>query len=275
MTEQGSDAVETGLRDERQMRCYLLGALDAVEMISMDARCLAEQEYRLAFWEAEAHLIEDYVRNRLSAVDRAAFQRHYMSTLRNQENVSLIVGLISKQKPRTFISPLFRGHGTWLAAAALITLFFVGWFSVSREVGKQTAQPGGAANQQNAGALASKLVDEEAKLRAFEQNRLAIFSVGQIARGVSGGGLAPLVIPSGASEVTLVVPRDIELPDPKKATLYTEGSTNRTAIDTPRIYVPPHSAFALAYVKSQILLPGSYQIELNGQRSFAFRISQK
>ena len=269
--------MEIRLSDERQMRAYLLGTLDAAEVISMDTRFLADQECRLAFWEAEAHLIEDYLRNRLAGADRAAFQQNYLSTLRNQENVSLIAGLISRQEPRASVLALTqtRHRRTWLVAASLVALVLAGAFSVWREVRKQTAQSGATAQQRDAAALRSKLFDAQAKLRAFEQNKLAVFSVGQMVRGVSGESSAPIVIPSGASEITLLVPRDIDLPDPHKATLYAEGATSRTAIASPQLYVSPHSPFALAYIQAEILPPGNYQLAIDGQRSISFRISQK
>ena len=240
------------------MRCYLLGTLNAEEMISLDSRCLADQECRLAFWEAEAHLIEDYVRSRLSPSDKAAFQLHYMSTVRNQEHVALITAMMAKQKIER--PALLSTRTTWLAAAALAVFLSGG----AKPLPSQNVTP---ADPHFQGA--------DTKLLAYERNKLAVMSLGDTARGDNGAAPASLAIPDGATEVTLVVPRDLALLEPKKATLFVEGATSRTAIDSPTVYVPPHSAFALAYVPSEILRPGSYQIQMEGQRSIAFKILRK
>jgi len=258
------------------MRCYLLGTLNAEEMISLDSRCLADQECRLAFWEAEAHLIEDYVRGRLSPSDKAAFQLHYMSTVRNQEHVALITAMMAKQKIER--PALLSTRTTWLAAAALAVFLSGGAFALLREMRSQTAGLAGGAKplpSQNVTPADPHFQGADTKLLAYERNKLAVMSLGDTARGDNGAAPASLAIPDGATEVTLVVPRDLALLEPKKATLFVEGATSRTAIDSPTVYVPPHSAFALAYVPSEILRPGSYQIQMEGQRSIAFKILRK
>jgi hypothetical protein len=250
------------------MREYLLGTVNEESASAIDERCLSDREGRLAFWEAEAQLIEDYVLDRLDQPDRLAFERHYMSTARNQEHVALIAGLATASRRSNFPTarPLPR---IWLATAAIV-LISAGVSSWSVwQLGLRMSES--SRDQMVLAQRESQLREAHTQLIATARNRLAVFQVDDTRRGEAARSIT---VPSGATEVTLVIPRDVGLPEPATASISREGPASRTPLDAPRVYVPKDLPFALVYIDARVLTPGTYYIQLQNQRSFRLGVSR-
>src|SRR5205807_1338817 len=122
--------------------------------------------------------------------------------------------------------PAPRAHGPWLLAAAMVLVCAsLSSWAILRI--KRAESPTPNRDSQELALEQSRLLDAQAKLAVEERNRVAVFRLDESRRGESA---AAIVVPSGATELTLVVPRDIGLPNPVSATLYQENARSRTPV---------------------------------------------
>lgn len=76
------------------MRRYLLGLLPEAEQLNLETRLFADGETLEQIWASENELIDAYVRHRLTAAERAQFERHYLAAPEHRERVAFAQELL-------------------------------------------------------------------------------------------------------------------------------------------------------------------------------------
>ncbi len=75
--------------DRRQLRKYLLGAIESEEEIKkIELRILEDDNYNLVFDEIEEALIDDYVNELLNAQDLKLFSKNFILTATRQQKIN-------------------------------------------------------------------------------------------------------------------------------------------------------------------------------------------
>lgn len=137
-------------RDAALFRRYLLGDLDEQENKAVE-RQYFEDEARLdSVSAAEETLIDDYLAGRLSADDRAGFERVYLASPHHRRRVAVVRALGAAAAMRTPVAaPRWVSRATWyagLAAAAALLLAAGLWLAGDRtepvrQVGEHAPPP--------------------------------------------------------------------------------------------------------------------------------------
>lgn len=78
---------------EAEVRGYLLGALSEDARRRVEERLMTEESFLEELAVAEGELIDDYVGERLSAAEREAFERHFLSTEERRQQLSFTQAL--------------------------------------------------------------------------------------------------------------------------------------------------------------------------------------
>jgi hypothetical protein len=103
-----------------EIRAYLVGALEQARAEALEARYLVEPVLAEAMRAEEDGLIDDYLADRLTAVDRARFESHYLASPVHRDRVAVARALADRAAaaaPKPSAGPRFYG---WMAAAAAV-----------------------------------------------------------------------------------------------------------------------------------------------------------
>jgi hypothetical protein len=240
-------------------RRYLLGQLEEDSSASLldqvESGLLSDREYAWRIREAEALLIADYIADRLDSAETRAFEEYYMATLAKQERVALFVAL-ANVAARAAAPEQSRPQKTaWLAAAASV-IAVAGlslWWSnqrVQSEVGRS-------------GALAREAANLQTQVSVLRNNRLAVFPLQPPAR--NSDRPTPLITPPvGASEVTLVIDRDLSGANQPTATVTQIVNGLPQAPLQVEVHAPANQSFALVSLPTS-LPPGFYLLRWGGR----------
>ena len=112
-----------------EVRAYLLGALDEASAAALESRYVGDPALIEAIRDEEDALVADYLDDRLTAVDRARFNRHYLASPVHRERVALARALVERAAataPRAATAPSFYGWLAMAAAVVLMSLWLVG-----------------------------------------------------------------------------------------------------------------------------------------------------
>jgi hypothetical protein len=114
---------------DRQIRDYLLGALQAERREEIEQRILSDDDFHEGVEIAEEELVDDYVRGKLPPLDRQLFETNFLASPLRRQKLLFAQALhsavdsraSSRPLPRTI--PLSRFYPYALAAATLIAAF--------------------------------------------------------------------------------------------------------------------------------------------------------
>ena len=102
------------------VRLYLLGALGELDAAGLEERYFTDPEFLRQMNDAEQTLIEDYLENRLSGLDRERFEGRYLEI----PELTRRLGEVRAERARRRRPALLR---LALAAAALLAVGLGGW----------------------------------------------------------------------------------------------------------------------------------------------------
>lgn len=134
--------------ESEQIRRYLLGYIQEEDKLTeIEERMFSDEAYLEQIELAEDELIEEYLDNRLSATDGARFQRHFLESQSRRSRVELSRELRKMFEPKL---PVRRASApVWaLAAAAVISVTFVGWLWTRSSLDKRTVESRSPASKQ-------------------------------------------------------------------------------------------------------------------------------
>ena len=86
MSEEG--VLQTRTQEEKEMARYLLGELPEVEQEAFEEKLFLDDDWFDRLRVVEMELIEDYVQGRMSAADRAQFERGFLTTPERAEKIA-------------------------------------------------------------------------------------------------------------------------------------------------------------------------------------------
>lgn len=252
--------------DSRFVRRYLLGQLDERAQAALEDRAFAEPEVVEAVECVETDLLDDYVRGRLDAGERDAFEAHYLRTEGHRERLRFARALLAVAD-RSAI-PAQRGSKLprWLAAAAALALVggWAGWLRVSREgasprVEVATTQPAPAPDRRGTKVEPPAAPSSAPGPRAS----ISVLLSPMILRGE--GQQAPVVVPPGTVEVELRLPADVTEYKKARATVEIVGGAIVWAGEV--ALRDAASGLARARVPADRLMPQDYIVTLEGLTS--------
>ncbi|HUJ13513.1 MAG TPA: hypothetical protein VL284_06935 [Thermoanaerobaculia bacterium] len=112
------------MSDEKQIRDYLLGAVDQTAAEGIETRALGEEEFYETVRSVEDDLFDDYAHGRLGASDREAFLRRFGS---DSERV-VFARALAGRRANVVAFPARRWAG-WAAAAAILIAITAVWIT--------------------------------------------------------------------------------------------------------------------------------------------------
>jgi hypothetical protein len=83
------------LNDEKLIARYLLGELPEDQQVAIEDRAFADKEYLATITAVENDLIDEYVRQELSAADRQRFERRFLASAERRKRVEFAKALAS------------------------------------------------------------------------------------------------------------------------------------------------------------------------------------
>lgn len=225
------------------MRRYLLGALPEAEQLRLEERFFADGETLEQIWAVENELIDAYVRDQLTGVERAQFERHYLAAPDHRERVAFARELLhaadeldADERANVPARATLHTDSFWTklvaslrapqfalgaAAAAVLLLLAGGWWLINeRARWREQAQAELRAAEQQKLEQENQLAQQRARNEALNAElerlrqqpspaapipapRASVFSF-LLLPTIRGGDEQPtLKIPSGAEQVRL------------------------------------------------------------------------
>ena len=183
--------------DSNQLARYLLGQLPTAEMHSISDRIFADEQFSKMVEDAEADILDAYVRGRLSEADRLAVEQRLLTSSAQMDKLRFAQALEKRLSPSA-VPALSRSRRMWQAAAVgTIAAASLGMLLYRDE---QLAQR----NSQLTGDVARLRMQREApRLGGAEISFL-------LSPELRSGGRQELKLPADADLVRL----DFELPAP-------------------------------------------------------------
>jgi outer membrane murein-binding lipoprotein Lpp len=101
------------LNNEKLIARYLLGDLPEAEQVAIEDRAFADQEYLALVTAVENDLIDEYVRQELSATERQQFESRFLASAERRKRVAFAKALAQVQTvpERTVVSD--RAKSSW------------------------------------------------------------------------------------------------------------------------------------------------------------------
>ena len=112
-----------------ELRSYLLGSLGAARAEALEARYVTEAELVEEIRGQEEALVADYLADRLTAVDRARFDGHYLASPVHRDRVAVARAFddrLAAAAPAAKPDAAFYGWMAMAAAVVLMSLWLVG-----------------------------------------------------------------------------------------------------------------------------------------------------
>lgn len=222
------------------MRRYLLGLLPEAEQLDLEARFFADGETLEQIWASENELIDAYVRNRLTAAERAQFERHYLAAPEHRERVAFAQELLraadeagAEERSSVTEQAATPAQSFWTklmgslrapqlafgAMAALLVLLFAGgaWLISERlrwRAQLEQAQTERAAAHQRARELAAQIAQQQERNielsreleRLREEQRRALAATSPAAKPVLLSFLLLATVRGGSEQPVLKIP---------------------------------------------------------------------
>ena len=203
--------------DAGELSRYLLGELDDEACATLEQEYFARHEAFDRVWIAEDELIDDYLADRLTADERARFERHYLATPDHQARLAIARELAAASRAseptaqrRNSTPARRRWPATWQAASvAALVLIAVGgaWMLRGRTVPRTAGAVTSPSSIQNGGAGRPdqpQPVERPGEPAAAPPRGPIVVAFSLSPISVRGGDdVAALVIPPGTDQVVL------------------------------------------------------------------------
>lgn len=188
--------------ESARARRYLLGDVNSEESATLEQEFFDHPDVLDRVAAAEDDLIEDYLGNHLSALDRVRFERSYLAAEHHRVRVETIRRLMARAAPAS--RRRVTGYAPWLAlAASLLIVGSVVWWEFS-PFGRRSADVAGGAPQP-----APVVAREENRRQPAAPPRVFALTVSPVT--VRSGSDSPIVvIPAGTDLVALRLETDGE-----------------------------------------------------------------
>ena len=109
----------TDLNSENLIARYLLGELSEEQQIEIEDRAFADKQYLASITAVENDLIDDYVRNELSAAERQRFEKRFLASAERRKRVEFaraLAGVMEEEAAAKKIVVRETKSWTWLDA---------------------------------------------------------------------------------------------------------------------------------------------------------------
>lgn len=255
-----------------QIRQYLLGDLAAADETVLEAACFRDADLLARVELLRADLADDYAAARLSAADRAKFERRVLATEEGREQLAMARALRRAAGVGARDIRAWRIDRRWLGLAAAAPLAFGAWFAWRAVTVHEpsTAPPTAPVSTSPPGVVArdpGTTPPDQPRTAPPIQPAVALATLILTADLERSGGQPPtLLTGSGATHVELVVPRaDVAGPAPRGRVESVEG----TPVWTGAMIVPAGDAAdsrPRARVPVSALPPGDYLFSMVAPR---------
>lgn len=236
------------MKDEKILRRYLLGDLDAEQADELEQRLLREEDLFELAEAMEADLLDAVARRELSPVERGRIRRRLAASPEGRARLALVSGLIAASSQSIPIPPEVRAfrllQRPWVRFAAVAASLLV--VPAGLWLGMQTLEPGGALTCIDCATSAPLVL------------QLALTSVRS-----ENDGPSPLIIPPGTRSVEIRLTLGPDDPSTSFAAILRNAESGQEILREQLAAKKVYGGRALVLsVPAADLEPGTYEVEV-------------
>jgi hypothetical protein len=231
---------------DNEITRYLLGEMEEPELVAIESRLMADNDFFAEIRAFEDELIDSYLNGELSAPQEKRFREHFLRTPARQQQLQFAQALRKNLRkneaspPPTGIPGSTRAAAPWVIVALLVLCAIEGLF-----VGRFMADLRRA--EQHVTELNRKLQDKDAEREREKKNSLVSSAIHIVAlqpvtrasgKEVSRGAVPvvlELQLPSGEPGNSF----DVEIQDQHRKTVARFNNLPAAAVDTTRVVFVP------------------------------------